>query len=524
MSAAVEAGPAGPRCAPPGTTAADVTDASMTDVDPTTGLSSLTPAGTASTDERGLERGRLSALAIRGGAYLVGREALGMIVRLAGVVLVVRAIGPGPYGIYTAAAAFVLVVTTLAQGGTEAYLIRLPGEIDRSPYDQAFTYLFVASAVGTLAALGLSFAVAPLLRPVGVVLPLRVLLLSIPINVLWAPAQAKIERRFGYRQMGILELGGDVALYGTAVPLAYFHFGEWSLVYGTFAWQSWLLVGSLVFAGLRPRWNWSTPAMRAMLRHGFGYSSATWANRLTGVVNALVVGSFAGAVGVGFVSFAANLVTTIGFAARGAYRLGMVALSKVPDRDRSRLRYAIEEGSSLQLAALAVPFAAFGVVARWLVPLLFGQQWKGAIPVYCLLALAAMLNAPSVIQCTFLLARGKNLRVAVVGVISTSVLVVTSIVLVEHFGTVGFGIATLIALIDTVYSDRMVRRVTDFGYRTFGILTVALAPPVLFPLVPMPYGLLLLLPLALLVVVPTMRHEMVRLAHVVSGSIRMARA
>ncbi len=469
-------------------------------------------------------RGRLARLAVRGGAYLVGREAIGMAVRLAGVVVTVRIIGPSAYGIYAAAAAFVLVVAILAQMGSEVYLIRHPGEVEQARYDQAFTFLVCTSLLATGLAEAATFAAGGLLRPVGVLLPLRVLLLSIPVNVLWAPAQAKIERRFAYRQMGLLELGGDVVLYATAVPLAVAHFGEWSLVIATFALQSWLLVGAMVLAPLRPRWRWSWPEARAMARHGFGYSSAVWINRLTGVINALVVGTFVGAAGVGFVSFAQNLVTTIGFGARGAYRLGLVALSKVPDSDRARLRYAIEEGSTLQLIALAVPFAAFAVVARWIIPLLFGAQWKAAIPVYCFLALATMLNAPSLIQTTFMLSRGDNMRVAFTAIISTTILAATAVVLVRAFGTVGFGVALVLSMADTLYSDRVVRRTTPFDYRSFAMAAIALCPAVFFPLLPLPQAALLLAPTALLVVVPTMRHEALRISKVVRSSLTGAPA
>lgn len=464
-------------------------------------------------------RGGLAQLAIRGGAYLVAREGIGMLLRLIGVVITVRLIGPSSYGLYAGAAAFVTVVATLAQMGVEVYLIRSPGELDRSAYDQAFTFLVCTSTLATAVSFALTFAVAPWLRPVGVVLPLRILLLSVPINVLWAPAQAHIERRFQYRKMGMLELGGDVALYATAIPLALTHFGAWSLVAGNFAWQTWLLVGSLVASGLRPRWHWSTNAMRSLVRHGMGYSASGWIFKLNGVINALVVGSFVGPAGVGFVSFAQNLVFTIGFAARGAYRLGLAAMSKVGNHERDKLRYAIEEGTSLQLIALAVPFAAFAVVARWLVPVLFGAEWTAALPVYCFLSVAALANAPSLIQITLMFSRGENLRVALAALIGAVVLAATSTVLVAEFGTVGFGVATVLAVIDTVYTDRVVRGLTSFGYGRFIGLFAATAPVCLFPLVPLPYALLVVLPMLGLVVVPPLRRETMRLTHVLTSAI-----
>jgi hypothetical protein len=227
----------------------------------------------------------LRTLAVRGGSYLLGREAIGGGVRLLGLVLVVKLIGPADYGIYSAALAFVLWVVTLAQMGTETYLIRQAGELEPARYNYAFTFLLCTSLLSTGIAESLTFAVAPLLRPTGVLIPLRILLLSIPINVLWAPAQAAIERAFRYRVMGLIELGGDVALYGTAVPLAFLKFGTWSLVIGCFSWQAWLLVSSTLLAGLRPRLKWSRAEVRDLLNHGVSYASARWIGQASSLVN-----------------------------------------------------------------------------------------------------------------------------------------------------------------------------------------------------------------------------------------------
>ncbi len=447
-----------------------------------------------------------------------------MLITLIGIIVIVREIGPSQYGIYSAAGAYVLVIATAAQMGTEIYLIRVDKEPDRHLYNQAFTFLFCVSMTITALSIGATFLLAPLLRPVGVALPLRILLLSIPINVLWAPAQACIERRFGYREMGILEIVGDIALYGTAIPLALTGAGAWALVAGYIVWQTWLLIGSLIMSGLRPRWEWSGKTMKTLSHHGLTFSSSTWVAQLGGLVSPIVVGTFVGAAGVGFVAFASRLVSVIGFAQRGAYRLGMVAMSKVPSEDKARLRYGIEEGSLLQLMVLAVPFAAFGVVARWVIPLVFGHEWLGAIPLYSLLAVSTMLSGPGLIQTTLLFSRGKNMTVTVASLIQVAVLAVASVVLVHWFGIIGFGIASLLDLVGLLYIDRMVRRITDFSMRMISVFAVALTPMVLFPILPLRIAPVVFLPAIALAFAPSVRHEAVRLSRLVITNIRGAHA
>jgi phosphopantetheine--protein transferase-like protein len=451
--------------------------------------------------------GALSRLAVRGGAYLTAREAAGACVRLGGTLFTVRLIGPASFGIYSAAAAFTLFIATSAQMGAEVFLIRQEREPDRDLYAQTFTLLLCTSLVLVGLALAASFVAAPLLRPHGMVLPLRVLLLSVPINVCWAPAQAKIERGFGYKRMALLEFGGDIVLYATSVPLAALGYGAWSLVAGFFAWQTYLLLGSFVLSGLWPRLRWSTKTMRSLLGHGVTYSSGPWFYSLAGLVNPLVVGTFNGAAAVGDVAFAQRIAATLAFATRGGSRLGLVAISKVPPEEKKRLRFGIERGTTLQLLALAVPFICFGVVARPIILAAYGHAWTAAIPLCALLGLNAVLNAPSQIQTSVLLARGDNLRAGVSVGIGTAILAIGSLILVPVIGVTGYGVASVLAVVDLVYLDRCVRRVVSFSYRELVPFALALVPPVLAPLVPLRYELILFAPMVAVLVVPGTRRQ-----------------
>ncbi len=457
----------------------------------------------------------LRQLALRSGAYLAGREAIGMAVRLVGVAIVVRQVGPSAFGIYSAAALFTLFVTGLAQMGAEVYLIRLPGTPERRTYDETFTFLLCSSLLIVGLAEALTVAIGPWLRPVGVVLPLRILLLSIPLNVLWAPAQAAIERNFAYRRMGILELGGDVVLYATAIPLALTGAGAWSLVAGYFAWQAWLLAGSLAFSGLRPRWAWSTATVRDLLRHGSGYSLSTWLSAAERLVIPQVVGGLAGAAGVGYVVFGQRLVQTLSVAQRGIYRIGMVTVSRIGRGEPDRLTRAIEEGSLLLMVAAAAPFAVFGLVAHWVVPAVFGHEWVAAIPVYVVLSIVAVLTVPNLVQCTVLFAFGKNLQVALSNLIQAVALTVGSLLLVRAFGIVGFGYASLLTLVATVYTRYAASQLAPIRYRRLALPVLAMLPPLLAPVLPAPWSLLTVVPPALLLLFPASRRDLRLLLDVV---------
>jgi O-antigen/teichoic acid export membrane protein len=470
------------------------------------------------TDGGGTENLRRTTL--QGGAYLAVREVIGMVVRVLGVIIVTRKIGPHSYGIYAGAAAFVVVVASIAQMGMEVYLIRQTEVPTRETYDDVFTFLVALSVV----AVSLSFVLSMLvdhLRPsaAGSVQVFRLMLISVPLNVLWAPAQARIERAFGFKRMAWLELSGDAILYAVAVPLALAGFGPYSLTVGFIAWQGWLLVGSYRMARMMPRLRRPTARWFDFLRHGIVYSTTTWIYAVAGLANPVIVGRYFGATGVGYVALAARLVDTLGFGQRATWRLGLVALSRV-QTEGVRIRRGIEEGMVIQVLAVAIPIGGVAVCGTWLIPFVFGAQWLPAVSVFVLLGAARVLNAPLTVQMAFVFSRGRNAVVAVAGLVNLVVLVVYVLVLVPVWGVDGFGVATIVGTLAWLLVTWQTYRLQAFDwYRPIPWLC-AVVPPILSPLLPWPQRIVLLAPLGLLAVVPSMRHQLVEYAGMVSRRVR----
>jgi len=241
-------------------------------------------------------------------------------------------------------------------------------------------------------------------------------------------------------------------------------------------------------------------------------------------VNPLVVGGFFGAAGVGYVAFAQRLVDTIGFANRGAYRLGLVAMSRVPVSQKDRIERALEEGAVLQLVALGVPLAAFGVIAPRVIPFLFGSQWDASIRLYSLLALASLLGASGLMQTTFLLSRRRNGTVAWSVAIQTVILAGAAIPLVWRYGIDGFGYASLLGMANLLFIDRMVRRTVALSYRRYLPLALAMAPLVAFPLLAFPLSLLTFVPAIIFLLVPSTRRQGIQQVMVVKSALSRRQA
>ncbi|HXY28158.1 MAG TPA: oligosaccharide flippase family protein [Acidimicrobiales bacterium] len=465
-------------------------------------------------------QGSLRASAIQGGAYLAAREVAGIVVRAGGIVVVTRLIGPSSYGIFSAASAFAMVIAVVTQMGLEVYLIRQHEEPSDTLYRQVFSFLLVVSvsvsALATLVSLGLVHLIS------GIAAGQRVfmlLMVSIPLNVLWAPAQAKIERAFGYKRMAWLELGGDTVLYAVAVVLAVFGAGAWSLAVAWVVWQAWLLVGSYWLADLRPGWSWSRSTVRDMLRHGLPYASSGVTATGKGLINPIVVGYFYGSTGVGYVALALRLIDTLGFALRATWRLGLVALSKVRSQT-DRLVRGIEQGMTLQLLATAAPVLAACILANWLIPFLFGHKWVPIIPVFAWLAVGRITTAPLTVEFAVLYNAARNTEVAVGTLLNLVLTFVLALVLVPALGINGYAVATVIGIVAWIHVHRTARKVAPFRVWPTIRLSIGLVPVALFPLVPWPFSLLLCLPLVVVCAVPQVHRELLGHVHLVWSGLR----
>lgn len=460
----------------------------------------------------------LRAPMLRGGVYLVGREALGIGVRLAGIVALTRLLAPAEFGVYAGVAAIVTVLAYMAQFGTEIFLIRREDEPSERLYDETFTFVLASTLSITVLALGASVVVEILAGPSTWLDAFRVMLIAVPLNALWAPAQARIERALRFRAMAALELGGDVVLYATSVGLTLAGAGLWGPVGGYLAWQAFLLAASYRLARHRPSIVLSRASAREIAGFGLSFSSASWIERGRELVNPLVVGPVLGPAAVGYVAVALRLAEALSFVTRATWRLSIVAFGRVQS-DLGRVRRALEEGMVLQVLAGGAVLAAFSVVADEAVPMVFGERWTPALEVFPYVAAAYLVMAAFILHTTLLYVLRRNRRVAGINAVRLLAQVVLSAALLPVAGIAGYGIALLASQATAVLLDREVRTVLDYRPRQGLTWLAALAPPVFTPFAGLPLALALWAPFALLLCLPARRAQLAGYVSVVGAAV-----
>ncbi len=428
---------------------------------------------------------------VRSGLLLSSREALGMVIRLVGVVALTRIIGPADYGIYAGSVAIVFLATVLAQMSTELFLVRQVDDLDQERCDEVFTFLVVVTLATTVVALSVTELVG---RATGLpVLTLQVLLLSVPASALWAPAQALLERSFHFGRLGALELGGDVVLYAVALPLAAGGLGAVGAAIGYVAWQVYLLLGSCLLARYRPRWRWSTSVNRNIVRFGAGITLAECLRRSRELVNPIVVGALAGAAVVGIVALAFRLVETVLAVLRAGSRVVFAGLARVQG-DQRRFGSMLSEAMGLQTLVLGVLLGAFSLAAPTFVPLLFGDEWTEVLDVLPWLALAALAMGISATLAHGLTVLDRTNLVGTVELLRVLMLLAAAVPLVATIGAAGFGVASVVAVAPTLLLVRAAQRYTTLSWAASIAWLIGFSPVMFSPMVPSPWRWLLVLP------------------------------
>lgn len=431
----------------------------------------------------------LRARSLRGGLWLVGRDSLGTLIRLGGIVVLTALLGPAGFGVYAGGVAVVTFLATVAQLSIEVYLVKQDGPLSSRQLGTAYACLLVSSMV--VVTLGV---VAVLVADqVGVDVPdravLLLLLVSIPVNVLWAPAQAALERAYAYRQLGTVELIGDLVLYGTSIALVAAGGGPVGAAAGYLAWQVWLLISSHATARIWPSIALDRGYLRSMLGFGGLMTLGGALERGKLLVNPLIVGPLLGAVAVGQIALALRVIETLSIIQRAARRLSFVTLSSARG-DVRRLRQALQEGGALVVAGTAVPLALACVAAPVGIPLLFGQEWRAAADVLAMLTVGTILGSAFVLPSSLLVVTGGQRLVTVAAGARLFLLVAATFLLVPVLGEVGYGVASACAIIGNAGLAVAVRRrigglpVTDMAVWMAAFLPLAVTPlvvPVLIP-------------------------------------------
>jgi len=385
------------------------------------------------------KRGRIAVI------QLMFRTVVVRLLALVGTIALARILSPDDFGTFAVVTVLVNVLGPIADFGLAPALIQQRHAPSAKEQATAFTLQFaVASALA--AAL---WIFAPAARVIAPSLPpdvdwmIRIAALLLPLTALRALPVAMMSRVLLFGPLAMIEIIQVAVYVVTAVGLALAGAGAWSFIIAILAHGvTASVLPNLVWGG-RLRFGFDRDVAVRILSFGVPYQVTAI---LVAVREALVpfFGGLAGGLAaIGYLNFGMRLGRLAGSVDEIIGRVAFPAFSRMQDsaeRLNRALTWAVEM-SSLFLAVLLVwPVA----VAPTLIPFVLSEQWRPAVPVFAIIALATMLLVPGNFLRGLAFAAGKGRQMLNWSLITTALIAVLFPVGLLVLGLTGGALAFLV--------------------------------------------------------------------------------
>jgi O-antigen/teichoic acid export membrane protein len=313
---------------------------------------------------------------------VIGRQGIPFVVFL----VIARIIGPGEYGQFALAMAFVGLLNVVIFQGIADALIRVD-ELDERHISTAFWMNFALASLIFLVVQALAGWVAALYRAPDLEPVLRWLALLAPLQALISVQVAMFRRNFDTAVLAYRTLLGRSIGGGLGIGLALLGFGTWSLVALQLV-QAAISVWVLWRADpWRPRRVFDLAEARTLARFGSHFMGGSLVTSFGTCIDSLLVGLFFDPTTVGFYVLAARLIEMASFLVVLPLRmLIMPMLSRQSDPQAFAASYETMVRSALMIWMPLL--LALGTSAA-LLPILFGERWAGSVGVLQAMSLAA---------------------------------------------------------------------------------------------------------------------------------------
>jgi lipopolysaccharide exporter len=375
-----------------------------------------------------------------GALWMVLFKLLERTLGLISTLILVRLLSPPDFGIVAMATSFIFMAELLMSFGFDVALIQQQDVTDEH-YHTAWTCNVFLGLLITLAMLVAASPIAAFYRRPEVFWVVCALAVGPVLGGCENIGVVAFRKELQFRREFFFQLSRKILGFLVVVPLAYFLKNYWALVAGMLTSKVAGTIISYVAHPFRPRFS------LVRIRELLGFSKWLLFNNMVGFLKErssdFVLGRLygAGPLGVYNISyeFATMPTTELSAPINRALMPGFARLAGDPVAMRNAYANAIG-----MLAILALPAAtAIFATASFLVPVVLGTKWLGAVPLIEILAANGGLLLFHSSICTVLIANGYPDRVTATNGLYVITLLVLFLALAPGFGVTGAALAAL---------------------------------------------------------------------------------
>lgn len=395
----------------------------------------------------------LARKSVRSGASNISAQVVLFAFQLGGTVVLARLLTPADYGLI----GMVAVITGFA-GMFNAFGLSeatVQARTISEPQTSALFWVNAGVSLGlTLCVLAAAPLVAIFYHQPKLVAVTAALALSLVISGVAVQHDALLNRHMRFTSLALVSVVSQVVTTGVAIGLALGGVGYWALVGGPLAGS----LASTLFTFYLCPWIPGRPRRRtgagAMLKFGAHVTGFEFVNYFSRNLDNMLIGRYIGAAPLGLYAKAYQLfMLPITQIRAPVTQVGMPVLSSLRSQPLRYVRYY--QRLTDILATLIMPLTTFAFVeADFLIRVMLGSQWMGAVVLFRILAVAGLVQGIASTRGLVLLTHGYSARYLRWGA-ANAVGMIVAFVIGLQFGVVGvaaaYAIANYVILIPSLY-------------------------------------------------------------------------
>lgn len=334
---------------------------------------------------------------------------VGVVLTLAGTMVVSRLLTPEEIGIFAVAAVFSALAVMFRDMGVAEYMIQ-EKDLTREKIAAAFALNLLVSWAMAAALFAGAPAVGAFYGSDGIGEVMRVLAVNFLLVPFGAISMAYFRRQLDFRPILICNLAGRITGFAGSVSLALAGFGYMSLAWSSLASTVIIVSGTLWFRPQHfPRWP-SLRGARAVFDFSKFASSIYILSQVGKGAPEMIIGRAQGMTDVAMFSRAGGLIEIFRqFVMQPVTRVCLPYLAR-SEREEGTLVPAYLKSVSY-LTAAGWPFLLFLAMAAFAaVRIVYGPQWDAAVPLARILCVACSLELVHILSREALLACGQARR------------------------------------------------------------------------------------------------------------------
>lgn len=322
-------------------------------------------------------------------------------------IILARLLTPNDYGTVALISIFITVGMVLVNAGLGQALVQ-----KRDATDEDFDTILIVSVSIALLLYGILFITAPSIskfyRNPLLVLVLRLLSLNLILNAITSVQSAELYKRMRFDLSFYVSITSALTSAVVGVGMALAGYGVWALVWSA-------IISGLMAVTLRsfltvwkPRFRFDRQRLVPLLKFGWKMMVASLLGTSIKNLYGIVIGRWYSAADLAFVNKGRNIpelvMESFNSAVIGASFPALVQLQN----DHDRMRQAIGRFLSISTAVFFPLVCFLAVNADDIIILLYGEQWKAAVPYAQLTCMMLFLSPISATFIYGLLALGRS--------------------------------------------------------------------------------------------------------------------